>query len=182
AIANEKCRLLHDSQPPWYFLKLFRYLEEFGAAVIGSAYSFTLTGALEISSEGHWVHRPTPMEEGIPLDDRDSALLALAKWNLERVRQQGFVLTQEKSSNLLGIVKDWHVDGVIIHLNRGCEGTAYGQMEARLSLIDAKVPVMTYEGNMADRREFNESQTLDRVDSFMETLGLKKQPSAAGAK
>ncbi len=182
AVANEKCRLLHDSQPPWFFLKLFRYLEQYGAAVIGSAYTFTLTGALIVQDNGHWGHRPTPMEEGLPLNTRDSVLFALAKWNLERIRQQGFVLTEEKSANLLGIVRDWHVDAVIFHLNRGCEGTAYGQMENRLALLEEKVPVLTYEGNMADKGEFNEIQTLDRIDSFMETLGLRKSSQVIGSK
>ena len=70
--------------------------------------------------------------------------------------------------------KEWNVDGFVLHLNRGCEGTAYGQMEARSELQKAGIPVMTYEGNMADKREFDEGQTLDRIDSFMESLGLRK--------
>ncbi len=173
AVANERCRLLHDSQPPWYFLKLFRYLEQYGAPILGSSYSYTLTGALAVQ-DGKWVHRTTPEEAGVRLDNRHTVLVELAKWQLERVRQQGFVLLEEKTSNLLNMVRDWHIDGVIIHLNRGCEGTAWGQMESRLALIEAGVPVMTYEGNMADKREFNESQTLDRIDTFMESLGLTK--------
>ncbi len=173
AVASERCRLLHDSQPPWYFLKLFRYLEQYGASILGSSYSFTLTGALAVQ-DGRWVHRPTPEEAGVTLDNRHTVLVELAKWHLERVRQQGFVLLEEKTSNLLNMVRDWQVDGVIIHLNRGCEGTAWGQMECRLALAGAGVPVMTYEGNMADRREFSEPQTIDRIDAFMESLGLTK--------
>lgn len=173
AIVNERCRLLHDSQPPWFFLKLFRYLENYGAAIIGSSYSFTLTGALAVHNN-EWTHRVTPEEEGLLLNNRDSVLSSLARWHLERVRQQGFVLLEEKRTNLLNMVRDWRVDGVIIHLNRGCEGTAFGQMENRLALVEAGVPVMTYEGNMADKREFSEAQTLDRIDAFMESLGLTK--------
>ncbi|MBI4331267.1 MAG: benzoyl-CoA reductase, bzd-type, subunit O [Chloroflexi bacterium] len=173
AVANERCRLLHDSQPPWFFLKLFRYLEQYGAVIIGSSYSFTLTGALAVR-DNRWTHRPTPEEDGMALDRRESVLTALAGWQLERVRQQGFVLLEERKANLLAMVKDWQVDGVIMHLNRGCQGTAYLQMENRLALAEAGIPVMTYEGNMADRREFSEPQTLDRIDSFMESLDLTK--------
>jgi benzoyl-CoA reductase subunit B len=51
-------------------------------------------------------------------------------------------------------------------------------MENRLGLIEAGVPVMTYEGNMADEKEFDERRTVSRIDSFMETLGLKQIPEA----
>jgi benzoyl-CoA reductase subunit B len=33
---------------------------------------------------------------------------------------------------------------------------------------------MTFEGNMGDEREFDESQAKARMDSFMETLGIKQ--------
>jgi benzoyl-CoA reductase subunit B len=38
--------------------------------------------------------------------------------------------------------------------------------------------VMTYEGNMADEKEFDERRTVSRIDSFMETLGLKQIEAA----
>ena len=37
------------------------------------------------------------------------------------------------------------------------------------------LPVMTFEGNMADEREFDEARTARMIDLFVtETLGLKK--------
>jgi len=33
---------------------------------------------------------------------------------------------------------------------------------------------MAFEGNMGDSREFDQARTMDRIDSFMERLGLKK--------
>ena len=33
---------------------------------------------------------------------------------------------------------------------------------------------MTFEGNMGDEREFDLARTQNRVDSFMETLNLKR--------
>ena len=75
---------------------------------------------------------------------------------------------------LLRIAKEWKLDGVILHYNRGCEGLSVGIAENRLGLINAGIPVMTYEGNMADEREFDESRAHSRVDSFMENLGLEQ--------
>ena len=86
----------------------------------------------------------------------------------------GFYLPDVRNHLLPLVVKNWNVQGVLMHLNRGCEGTAFGQMENRLALMKAGIPVVTYEGNMADKRDFDEAQTIDRIESFMEKLGLHK--------
>jgi benzoyl-CoA reductase subunit B len=33
---------------------------------------------------------------------------------------------------------------------------------------------MTYEGNMGDEREFDEKATANRMDIFLESMGMKK--------
>jgi benzoyl-CoA reductase subunit B len=60
----------------------------------------------------------------------------------------------------------------MLHYNRGCEGLSVGIAENRLALIEQGFPVMTFEGNMGDEREFDQAQTTARIDSFMETLGI----------
>jgi benzoyl-CoA reductase subunit B len=48
AVPNERCRMMSDTQPPWPFLKIFRYLETYGAVSIGSLYTFGLEGTWEV--------------------------------------------------------------------------------------------------------------------------------------
>jgi benzoyl-CoA reductase subunit B len=48
-------------------------------------------------------------------------------------------------------------------------------MENRMGIAKAGVPIMTYECNMGDEREFDEVRTQARVDAFMEQLGLRRQ-------
>lgn len=175
AVPTERIRLMHDSQPPWYFLKLWRYIEEYGAVVIGSFYSFTLGGTLEKQPDGTWEARKPAKDRGVIMKTREDAVREIADWYLRRNVTQEFALPQIKNEQMVEWAKEFHVNGFVIHLNRGCEGTAFGQMEARLALQKAGIPVMTYEGNMADKREFNEAQTLDRIDAFMESLGLHKK-------
>jgi len=172
AIKHEVCRLMSDTQPPWGFLKIFRYLESFGAVSIGSLYTFGLIGVFEDKPDGSWGARETPMSKGIKIDTRDQALRLLADWNLSKPEWQHFYSPHLKSQMMLKIAKQWSVDGVMLHYNRGCEGLTLGIAENRLALIEAGYPVMTYEGNMGDEREFDESQTMSRMESFMETLGL----------
>ncbi len=173
AIPNEKCRVMSDTQPPWAFLKIFRYLQEYGAVSIGSLYTFGLIGIWEEKEDGTWGPRTTPQEKGIKIETRRQALEILADWNLSKPEWQHFYDPDIKSEMMKRIVKEWKVDGVMLHLNRGCEGLTCGIMENRLSLLEMGVPVMTFEGNMGDEREFDEARTRSRIDSFMETLGLK---------
>jgi len=174
AVANERCRIMSDTQPPWAFLKIFRYLEEYGAVSIGSLYTFGLEGTWETKPDGTWGPRTTPMQQGIDITTRDQALRLYADWNLSKPLWQQFFDPSVKTDMMKTIVRQWDVDGVMIHLNRGCEGLSMGVMENRLGLAQAGIPVMTYEGNMGDDREFDHGRVQNRVDSFMETLGLKR--------
>ena len=174
AVPNERCRVITDVQPPWGFLRIFRYLEQYGAVSVGSLYSFGLMGAWETKPDGSWDARTTPMDQGIEMKDRDTALRLYADWSLAKPILAGFYDSQPKSEMMKTIVREWKADGVMMHLNRGCEGLSLNIMENRLDLVKAGIPVMTYEGNMGDEREFDEGRTQARVDAFMEQLGLKK--------
>lgn len=181
AVAYERCRVMTDTQPPWGFLRIFRYMEQFGVVSVGSLYTFGLQGTFADQPDGSWGPRKTPEQLGIRFRNRDEALRFYADWYLSRPQWQHFYDPGIKTRMMLRIVKEWKLDGVILHLNRGCEGLTLGIMENRLGLIRAGVPVMTYEGNMADEKEFDERRTISRIDSFMETLGLERIREAAAA-
>lgn len=175
AVPNETARMMSDTQPPWSFLKIFRYLETFGAVSVGSLYTFALEGIWEDKPDGSWGGRSLPWDKGIDIKDRGTALRLYADWNLSKPQWQHFFDPRLKTAMMLRIIKEWQVDGVMLHLNRGCEGLSLGIMENRLGISKAGVPIMTFEGNMGDEREFDEVRTQARVDAFMEQLGLRRQ-------
>ncbi len=177
AIPNERCRVMSDTQPPWAFLKVFRYLEQYGCVSIGSLYTFGLIGMWDKQKDGTWGPRKTPQQEGIEIKDRDQALRVLASWELKKPEWQHFYSPEAKSDMMITIAKEWGLNGVLLHYNRGCEGLSLGIAENRLALIDAGFPVMIFEGNMGDEREFDEAQTVNRIDAFMESLGYDKLKS-----
>ena len=72
------------------------------------------------------------------------------------------------------IARNWKVDGIILHYNRGCEGLSVNIAENRLGLQEKGHKVMTYEGNMGDEREFDEASVVNRIDIFLESMGLSK--------
>ena len=178
AVAQERCRLISDTQPPWAFLDLYRYLEEYGAVSVGSLYTFGLEGIWETKPDGRWGPRTTPMELGLPMNTRAEVMRLYCDWNLSKPQWQHFYDPRLKTQMMQTIVREWQVDGVILHFNRGCEGLSLGIAENRLGLAAAGIPVMSYEGNMGDEREFDVERTRSRIDSFMEVLGHKRDFAA----
>lgn len=174
SVPTERCRLITDTQPPWAFLNVYRYLEKYGAVSVGSLYVFGLAGIWETAPDGTWVPRKTPQQKGVQIKTREEAVRVVADWNLSKPEWQHFYDPQIKTDMMAQITKQWKLDGVILHYNRGCEGLSLGIAENRLGLIAKGIPVMTYEGNMGDEREFDETKTLARIDAFMESMGLSK--------
>ena len=174
ALATERCRIFHDSQPPWHFLGIYRYMESYGAVTLGSHYSYFMHSGFQTLLDGTFVAADPPGRAGRMFGGREEALRALAVHSLRQPMWQTRLFPHLKNRHMADMVKQWHADAVVIHLNRGCEGLAIGQMENRLALQRGGVPVMAYEGNMSDSQEFEQAQVLDTVDAFMESLGLKK--------
>lgn len=171
AVENEQCRIMTDTQPPWAFLKVFRYLENYGCVSVGSLYTFSLIGLWEIKEDGTWGPRTIP---DIEITNRNEALRALAEWNLSKPEWQHFYHPKLKSDMMIRIAREWKLNGVLLHFNRGCEGLSLGIAENRLAIQDAGFPTMPFEGNMGDEREFDLTRTMTRIDAFMESLGMKK--------
>ena len=173
AVPNEGCRVMTDTQPPWGFLKVFRYMEKYGCVSVGSLYTFALIGVWADQPDGSWGPRPTPAQQGVKIKDRDQALRVLAEWNMSKPEWQHFYSPHLKTDMMVRIAKEWKLDGVMLHYNRGCEGLSLGIAENRLGIMEAGFPVMVFEGNMGDEREFDMARTMSRIDAFMETLGIK---------
>ena len=173
AVPNEKARIMTDTQPPWGFLSIYRYLEKWGVVSIGSLYTFGL--------EGMWLYdketmdlRPRPMPEKRP-ETREEACMMLADWHLTKPEYQHYYSPEYKTLMMDAIAKKWNVDAIVLHYNRGCEGLSVGIAENRLGLLERGHKVLTYEGNMGDEREFDKEGVEKRFDIFMEGMGLTKE-------
>jgi benzoyl-CoA reductase subunit B len=173
----EKLRIMTDSQPPWSFLGVWRYLEkEYGVVSMGSLYTFMLQTMWEQDEDGNFIPARTLDKMGIEPKNREEALRAIAE---RRINADIAVVTlggriDRKNEIMTKMAKDWHINAAIIHLNRGCEGSAFGQMENRLALMDAGIPVLTYEGSMGDARDFDLPRTVARIDAWLEGMGIKR--------
>ncbi|MFQ5826972.1 MAG: 2-hydroxyacyl-CoA dehydratase subunit D [Dehalococcoidia bacterium] len=174
AVASEQCRLLHDGLPPWFSLRIFRLPQSYGAVFIGSHYSIVQFGAFEEGPDGRLRPRQTPQQQGIRFRTREEALRFFAEWYLDKMGTEGY-FPGAKLEGQVHLVKEWHIDGVVFHNNRGCEGQSQGLLENKAALGERLgVPTLVYEANAADSREWAEEQVIDSLESFMESLGLTR--------
>ncbi len=177
ALAMERYRVWHDNIPPWFFLRFYRILEQYGAICPGSLYLMQIIMGFKLNEERRWVPAKTPREMGLELRSREDALKFFAEWIIDSPGYDLFYGAETKTGHILQLMEQFHCQALALHLNRGCEAHACFQFEQRLSALDLGIPVLTYEGNMADKREFDESQVVDRMEAFMESLGLEKLDS-----
>jgi benzoyl-CoA reductase subunit B len=174
ALATERCRLLHDAQPPWHFLRFFRHIQSYGAVFIGSVHIFNMGGAFTRDQDGTLTPKRDPRSQGITFKSRDEVVRFLAEWDLTNVLYEGWDV-QNKIEATVGVARDWHADGMIFHHDRACQGLAFGQMEVKAAVQKRLgIPCMSYESSNVDPRDFAESHVIDSLESYLEGLGLRR--------
>jgi benzoyl-CoA reductase subunit B len=174
ALPTERYRLMHDNQPPFYWLGIYKVAEQYGATAIGSHTSFTLMGAYEDKEDGRLRARRHPRGLGLRVRGREDLVPYLAEWYADTPFYEDIITPQTRLTNTMRFVDEWGVDGVVIHLNRGCEGVTAGALELKRALQERAIPATVYEGNYVDRRDLSQSQVVDTLETFMESQGLKR--------
>jgi benzoyl-CoA reductase subunit B len=146
-------------------------MEKYGAVSVGSLYTFGLIGMWQYLPDGTWVPKPVPSKKP---QTREEALDAIVRWTMHKPEWAHFYQPELKTQMMESIVKQWKVNAVLLHYNRGCEGLSVHIAENRLGLMQKGIPVFPFEGNMGDERDFDLQGTMARLTSFFESMGLKK--------
>ncbi|MFQ5826866.1 MAG: 2-hydroxyacyl-CoA dehydratase, partial [Dehalococcoidia bacterium] len=167
SLATERCRLLHEGQPPYYYPPFLKFPREFGATVIGGRTIFTLFGAFMVDDEGVYHIAQPPWERGQELRTREDGVKALVELFTEYARQPPDFLIGPKIKEVPRVAQDWHADGVILHQDISCKGGAAGLVESRHALQEVGIPTMLYEASNPDPRDLSEAQVMDRLESFL---------------
>ena len=173
AVATERCRLATNAPPPWSFLQLFRHLEDYGVCFVGTLVYTINSGEVKFLDDGTVVPAVPVEERGWPpMKNRADALRTLVRW----VSEHPFGFRLDWDNHLVSVARHWGVDGMALFLNRGCPAMNIGLQDSKRALQQAGVPTTVYEGNFADCRDVDETLVLDRVESFLEGLGISKLP------
>jgi len=146
-------------------------MEKYGAVSLGSLYTFGLIGMWEYQPDGTLAPRAVPPKKP---QTREEALRLIVEWTMYKPEWAHFYVPEVKTQMMASIVKQWKVNAVLLHYNRGCEGLSLHIAENRLGLIQTGIPVFPFEGNMGDERDFDLAGTLSRLTTFFESMGLKK--------
>lgn len=150
AVVNEKRRVLWDNLPIWYKLRfLAEFLAERGVAVVASTYT------------NAW-------GELAPMMDPERPIESMAKTYLHPILNRGAGYKLEVMKEM---IKDFSIDGVILHSDRSCKPYSIGQMDQRTRLIsEFGVPALLLESDHNDPRTFSDEQVASRLSAFLEML------------
>ncbi|MFH1003031.1 MAG: 2-hydroxyacyl-CoA dehydratase family protein [Chloroflexota bacterium] len=155
ALPEEKYRLYWDNIAIWFrFGWLGRKLTEAGAGLIASTYS-RMFGYEQMDSS-------RPLESiaeycYYPLTNRNP------EWKIE---------------NILKLIDEYSIDGLIFHFTRSCKAFTLHQMVVKDAVSrQTHLPVVVLEGDMVDSRLFNEGQANTILDALIESLEGRKTPA-----
>ena len=159
ALEQEDYRLLFEGIPFWYNLKFFANLERWNAIIVYEPYVYAFT---------KYTNPNITKDDVLKKPVESMAELILSFWyvyDLE-TRVQKFKET----------VRDWKIDGVILHNNMSCRPNACGMYDLKRRLMEeADIPTLVIDADMNDPRKFNETQVLNQIESFIEILRKRKK-------
>ena len=132
-------------------------------------------GAFQFTQDGHRIAGQTLKERGVELNSREDALRALVEQRYPPHEKGVDYDSQERRTlQFLQMVKDWHIDGVMVHLARRCAALCMGIYTRIQDMRQAGIPVATYEASEGDPKEWNEPRVREDFTRFFESLGLTK--------
>jgi len=69
------------------------------------------------------------------------------------------------------LIKEYRVDGLVIHSARSCKPYSVGQYDlARLLMDRLTIPSVVIEADITDSRVYFEEQTRTRIEAFFEAM------------
>jgi len=147
AVPEERFRLLWDNIALWHRLyRFYTYFARKGCCFVVDTY----TGAWD-----------NPIEGGEPLE-------ALARAYTAVFLNRSLTYRAKLIANL---IRDYGVDGFVMHSNRSCKPYSLGQYDIRRIVSEETgVPGLIIEADMCDSRYYSEEQLRTRIDAFVEQL------------
>jgi len=150
AVTNERKRLMWDNIAMWYKVRDYANLfAEHGMNFVTATYT------------NAWAETTPHMDSARPFDSM--------------ARTYSLVILNNNLNHRLhlmeGLIKEYQVDGLVIHSARSCKPYSVGQYDLKRLLMDRLgVPSVVIEGDITDSRAYSEEQARTRLDAFFETM------------
>lgn len=154
AVDNEKYRLLWDNLPIWYRMRwLSEKFASHGAALVADTYTQAWCGVIDYIDENDFLGSMGEAYTRIHLN----------------------VGVDQMANTIKKFIRQYDVDGLVMHSNRSCKPYSFGQYDIQNLLQEEDIPVLMIEADMTDERKFSESQIEARIDAFMEVIKQRKK-------
>jgi bcr-type benzoyl-CoA reductase subunit B len=158
AIKNERKRLMWDNIAIWY--KVRDYSNLFAAHGMNFV-AATYTNA--------WAETTPSLDEGNPFE-------SLAK-------TYSLVILNNNLNHRLKLmerlIKEFQVDGLVIHSARSCKPYSVGQYDLKRLLMERLgVASVIVEADITDSRAYSEEQAMTRLEAFFETMENQGRPTS----
>lgn len=167
-IPNEKFRLVWFAIPPWYNLGLFNYLESFGVVFpivatyhVGPYFEVDLSDPIEALVERTWKRALWSHKHGC-----EAGVPEICNPSLTGVLGVGAVRQW---------VKDYKLDGAVMHQTRSCRALTVGLRHVRNELAKIDIPSMSFESDLADPRAWSDAAIKAQFAEFLEILAAKER-------
>ena len=150
AIRDERKRLMWDNIAIWYKVRDFSNLfAEKGMNFVTATYT------------NAWAETSAHMDVEKPFE-------SMARTYAQVILNNNLNHRLELMERL---IRDYHVDGLVIHSARSCKPYSVGQYDIKRILTDRlEIPSVVIEADITDFRAFSEEQTRTRLEAFFETL------------
>jgi len=150
AVKNERRRLMWDNIAIWYKVRDFSNLfAEHGMNFVTATYT------------NAWAETTPYLNEGQPFESMAKTYsLVILNNNLNhRLR------LMER------LIKEFQVDGLVIHSARSCKPYSVGQYDLKRLLMERLgLPSVVIEADITDSRVYSEEQTRTRLEAFFEAM------------
>jgi benzoyl-CoA reductase/2-hydroxyglutaryl-CoA dehydratase subunit BcrC/BadD/HgdB len=151
-VKNERKRLLWDNLPIWYRMRyLAEYLGRNGIAIVASTYT------------NAWGELANLIDTNEPIE-------GMARTYIQPILNRG---AGDKLAKMKRMINTYSLDGAILHSDRSCKPYSIGQIDQRDELMRTSgIPALLLEADHNDPRAYAEEQTANRLDAFIEMLGV----------
>lgn len=154
AVDNEKYRLLWDNLPIWFRMRwLSDKFASHQAALVADTYTQAWCGVIDFIDENDFLGTMGEAYTRIHLN----------------------VGVDQMADTIKTFIKQYDVDGLVMHSNRSCKPYSFGQYDIQKLIREMDIPVLMIEADMTDDRKFSESQAETRIDAFMEVIKQRRK-------
>jgi len=174
AVPTERYRMCMLTPPPWSFLKVFRYLENFGVVFVGTYVYLINSGEVKfLYDKGTVVSAVVPEKRPgwKTMKNREDLCRTVARWRAEHPFQSHL---ETRKQEYVIMFNHWKANAYLLLINRGCVPMTTSMYDFQRDLNKQGIPTSMFEGNFADCRDIDETGVLDRLETFLEGQGIHK--------